>query len=736
MRSLAYFALAILVVGAAWLGQPSNAADAAAPAEFRLPFVGRAYWNTYSFHSPSVEARDAQRKPPAAGEWDGTVLAADEGTVIYSQLQTNNPPHPVPDPCPGRLFNFGNVIVIEHSVGGTRYESVYAHLSVRQASVGNHVTKGQQIGIYGDTGCTTGAHLHFEVRMGGTAGSPFSAHTFINVDNLPGVISVGTTDCFAGCTGEAVGPPVSAPSPPVDVYLIVDLSGSFSDDLPVFKAQAPAIISTLRASNPNTRFGLGKFEDYPIFPFGDPGCGDMAYQRLVDLTLDTGPVLSTIAGLFTRCGFDGPQSQLPALFQAATGAGQDLSGAGFPGASIAAGQQANFRHGATKLILLWTDASFHLPGDSGAIPYPGPSITQTVGALLAVDPAKVIGISSGPDAVPDLSTIAQGTNALAPAGGVDCNGDGTIDIPAGEPLVCSIASSGEGIGDAIVSLVRAAIPPVAAAIAKDPPLANLWLCQPAATCGVPEEGVGERDFNIDLNSPITSLDPKCTGFPNFQDPATCPTQTIGSFEFEVRYDAKFVTVQVDPGSLLQRADAQCATTPGQGFIQFRCNLKGKPTDAPVGPGTLAIVRVRPTADVYSMLIPNQDNGIATQLINQGCQLSDLQGHPIELGGPGAPPDLCGDAAVTIRYLEGDMNADCLVNVQDQQQIAFRWGSRDGNLLYNSRFDLEPAAPKKGDGDIDAKDLQVVFGRHDSTCADPHPPQPPVDPKAAVVPPGA
>jgi hypothetical protein len=61
-------------------------------------------------------------------------------------------------------------------------------------------------------------------------------------------------------------------------------------------------------------------------------------------------------------------------------------------------------------------------------------------------------------------------------------------------------------------------------------------------------------------------------------------------------------------------------------------------------------------------------------------------------------------------------------------MAFRWGSQIGQLLYNYRFDLEPAAPKLGDGDIDAKDLQVIFGRHGSTCAAPHPPQDPADPK--------
>ena len=90
--------------------------------------------------------------------------------------------------------------------------------------------------------------------------------------------------------------------------------------------------------------------------------------------------------------------------------------------------------------------------------------------------------------------------------------------------------------------------------------------------------------------------------------------------------------------------------------------------------------------------------------------------------------------MTIRYLEGDIHADCIVDVLDQQQIAFRWGSHLGNLLYNSRYDLEPSAPKKGDGDIDAKDLQFVYGRHGSTCANPHPPQDPRNGKVSEPPP--
>jgi uncharacterized repeat protein (TIGR01451 family) len=332
-------------------------------------------------------------------------------------------------------------------------------------------------------------------------------------------------------------------------------------------------------------------------------------------------------------------------------------------------------------------------------------------------------------------TSGTGNTLSCDLGDVAAGGSATVtifvNVPAGNdcsPLTnqARVTASNEDptqIGDNSSAIVTVLVngcgnPP----IKKVPHIGNLWLCQPVATCADPAAGIGERDFNVELNAPITSIEPKCPDVPTPapSGPAVCPAQRIGSFEFEIRYDSKLVSVTVEPGPIFQRADALCTSTPTQHAVQFRCNIKGKPVDAASGPGVLAIVRVRATSDVYSMLMAEQDNGIVTQLNNQDCQLSDLQGHPIKTA-------LCSDAWVTIRYLEGDLNADCEVDVRDQQEIAFRWGSVLGMLMYNSRFDLEPSAPKRGDSDIDAKDLQVVFGRHGSTCADPHPAQPPIDP---------
>ncbi|HMR67937.1 MAG TPA: DUF2012 domain-containing protein, partial [Anaerolineae bacterium] len=261
--------------------------------------------------------------------------------------------------------------------------------------------------------------------------------------------------------------------PPVDVYLIVDLTASFSDELPIFKAQASAIIAALRASNPNTRFGLGRFEDYPISPFGVASAGDKAYQRVVDLTFNAPSILNAVSSLSVRHGGDDPESQLAALYQAVSGTGQNLAGVGYPSASIPAGQQANFRREATKLILLWTDAPFHRPGEAGAIPYPGPSFSQTINAIRALGNVKVLGMVSAvrssslaaadtvqtqaiepASTTSDLQEIVKGTGGVALAG-VDCNGDGTPDISPGQPLVCTFTSADIEIGKAVVALVEA-----------------------------------------------------------------------------------------------------------------------------------------------------------------------------------------------------------------------------------------------------------------------------------------
>lgn len=65
--------------------------------------------------------------------------------------------------------NYGNLVIIRHNNG---LETYYAHLSERSVEVGDWVVAGQQIGLGGNTGRSTGPHLHFEVRYKGQSFDP------------------------------------------------------------------------------------------------------------------------------------------------------------------------------------------------------------------------------------------------------------------------------------------------------------------------------------------------------------------------------------------------------------------------------------------------------------------------------------------------------------------------------------------------------------------------------------
>jgi len=100
-------------------------------------------WACYAGHS-GIDLSSSNRQSP--------ILAAASGVVVTS----------------GWHNAYGNWVVITHNINGQTYSTLYAHMATTpMVSVGETVSQGQQIGIMGSTGNSTGPHLHFEVHPGG-----------------------------------------------------------------------------------------------------------------------------------------------------------------------------------------------------------------------------------------------------------------------------------------------------------------------------------------------------------------------------------------------------------------------------------------------------------------------------------------------------------------------------------------------------------------------------------------
>ncbi len=122
------------------------------PCDFHPPFVGHKTsefgYRRYRYHY-GVDIKLLTGDP---------VSAAFDGVVRIAQYDGD----------------YGKVVVIRHNNG---LETLYAHLSKIEVREGQWIEAGDQLGLGGNTGRSTGSHLHFEVRY---LGEPIDPNTIIN----------------------------------------------------------------------------------------------------------------------------------------------------------------------------------------------------------------------------------------------------------------------------------------------------------------------------------------------------------------------------------------------------------------------------------------------------------------------------------------------------------------------------------------------------------------------------
>jgi murein DD-endopeptidase MepM/ murein hydrolase activator NlpD len=123
--------------------------------DFSVPVIGK-ITSRYGYRvHPVTKRRESFHRGIDIAAKEGTpVKASAEGIVVKAEYCRNG---------------YGNLVIIEHEKELTTY---YGHLSEIRVKSGQRVSRAEVIGTVGRTGNVTGAHLHFEVRRGGTAYDP------------------------------------------------------------------------------------------------------------------------------------------------------------------------------------------------------------------------------------------------------------------------------------------------------------------------------------------------------------------------------------------------------------------------------------------------------------------------------------------------------------------------------------------------------------------------------------
>ena len=141
--------------------------DLLASSDSTISFGGSFFWPLPS-NWTYVSSEFGYRTHPIYGDYrfhSGIDIPASSGTSIYAAAD-------------GKIIlaefisGYGNTVMVDHGDGVV---SLYGHMSgYGSFGVGSYVVGGDTIGYVGTTGASTGNHLHFEVRLDGSAVSPWN----------------------------------------------------------------------------------------------------------------------------------------------------------------------------------------------------------------------------------------------------------------------------------------------------------------------------------------------------------------------------------------------------------------------------------------------------------------------------------------------------------------------------------------------------------------------------------
>ena len=290
--------------------------------------------------------------------------------------------------------------------------------------------------------------------------------------------------------------------PALDVFFNMDTTGSMIGEITNLRtALTGTVIPGIRTEVPDSQFGVGSFEDFPVQPYGslagsDCGTGGVStpdqpfhlFQAVTDniTTVQTAMIAYAPTSGPRGCGEDGPESQIESLYQIGTGAGLTAPAPTSVPANTTGVGGVGFRADTLPVVVTVTDVLSHAPGETstctdidylGAVGAAAHTRAQAKTALGNIC-ARSVGVASIEPSYPasctgqaDLEDFATATGARVPpaawdvparptgcAAGQCCtnfNGTGRAPDASGLcPLVFLTDNQGTGLGTHIVTGIK------------------------------------------------------------------------------------------------------------------------------------------------------------------------------------------------------------------------------------------------------------------------------------------
>lgn len=354
------------------LAAPASAATTAP--DYEMPFPCGNVWtgSTRSTHRPSSYSIDFNRSRDL-----GALLVATAPGRVYRVADT------------GRT-SYGKYVMIDHGAGRS---SLYAHLRSVWVTQGQQVDQGTTLGLVGESGGVSSAHLHFEERLEGRVHFPYFHRTNY---------SFGQASASLNCP---------------DVPIVGDWNDDRVDDLAVFRRANGYGTFFQQVPGGITKVPFGRSSDTPVTGDWDgDGRTDVGVRRpgrrLFLLRNESGSTSSVWMGRVSDVPVTG-----------------DWDGDGDTEVGIFRPSVASFR----MLVAPGVIRAVRL-GSTGSIPVTGDWNGDKITDLATFDPASATFTlrTERPGSAPFVGTVRFGTTTDLPVSG-DWDGDGRGDIGVWSP---------------------------------------------------------------------------------------------------------------------------------------------------------------------------------------------------------------------------------------------------------------------------------------------------------------